>query len=317
MTRDDRRLKRLLTLIPILRRRNGEKVEVLAREFGMKPRDLVRELEQVVLLCGTPPYSPLDYLNVYVEGDRVFLQLADHFRAPARLTLAEALSARLALEAMGARADGPFGAAGRSLKGKLERAMGGAQEGEVASAPGGGRLGAALSVLDQAVRERRAVEMVYWSSTWDLVSTRRLRPYGLVDHAGTWYAVGHCETLKSEHPFRVDRIREARLLEGRFEVPKGFRIDRYRLDRMYVPQGSQQKVEILFSASIAPRVREMIPERHLKARRDGSLVYSLQSPSPSWVARWVLEWGGEAEVLRPVAMRKAVRELCRRILART
>lgn len=315
MSRDDRRLKRLLTLIPVLRQRNGEKVEVLAEEFGMTPKQLVDELEHVVLLCGTPPNHPSDYLDVYVEGDQVFLRLAEHFRAPARLTLSEALSARLALEGIGARAGGPFGAAGESLREKLARAMGGVPAGELAAAPGSGRLARALSVLDEAVRDRRAVQMVYWSATWDVVSERRIRPYALVDQGGTWYAVGHCETRKAEVPFRVDRIREAKLLDEKFEIPKSFNLDRYRLDRMYLPQGVQQKVEIRFSAAAAPLVREMVPVKYLKTRQDGSLIYSLLTASPAWVARWVLEWGGEAEVIRPVSMRKAVRDVCKKILA--
>ena len=315
MSRDDRRLKRLLTLIPVLRQRSGEKVEVLAAEFSMTPKELIDELNQVVLMCGTPPYTPHDYLQVHVEGDRVHLRLADHFRAPARLTLSEALSARLALEGLGPRAEGPFGAAGRSLRDKLARAMGGAPEGEVGAAPGGGRLAAALSVLDRAVRERRTVEMVYWTASRDAVSSRRMRPYGLIDHGGTWYAVGHCETRKAEMAFRVDRIREAKVLDEAFEVPKGFRIERYRVGKMYLPHGAEEEVEIRFSAAAAPWVREMIPGKFLKEEKGGTLRYTMLTASPEWVARWVLEWGGDAEVVKPAGVRRAVREMCEKILS--
>ncbi|WP_229070541.1 YafY family protein [Actinoplanes sp. DH11] len=51
---------------------------------------------------------------------------------------------------------------------------------------------------------------------------RRLDPYGLVFHGGKWFVTGHDHGRGAVRRFRLDRIGEAEVLDGTFEVPAGF-----------------------------------------------------------------------------------------------
>ena len=92
------RLRRLLSVIPLIQRRQGISLTELQETLGVSKKELQTDLN-AILLCGTPPYHPHDYISVHVEGDRVMVDFADHFARPARLTLPEALVAVPDLEA--------------------------------------------------------------------------------------------------------------------------------------------------------------------------------------------------------------------------
>ena len=71
----------------------------------------------------------------------------------------------------------------------------------------------------------------------------------------------------------------------------------------------------------APRQARWIRERkwHRTARMqeeiDGSLVLRMKVPVSGELQRWILQFGSEAEVLAPAALRNAVGEELRRALA--
>lgn len=72
--------------------------------------------------------------------------------------------------------------------------------------------------------------------------------------------------------------------------------------------GAVHDVAIRFTAHAAPGVleRRWHPHQSVERRKDGSIVLSFPAPSLYEVQRWALQWGGDAEVLRPRALRAAV-----------
>ena len=139
------RLRRALTIIPLLRGRQGMRVGEIARYLGVSPREVTEEIRELVMMCGVPPYFPHDYINFFIDGDRVFIRFAEHFRRPVRLTLPEALSLVLALRALegGAAGGEAFSPALSGLQRKIEailapRRRGAcARPGAASSRPGG------------------------------------------------------------------------------------------------------------------------------------------------------------------------------------
>ena len=128
------RLRRALTLIPLLQRRQGMRITAIARYLGVTPREVSEEIRDLVMMCGVPPYFPHNYIGFFIEGDRVFVRFADHFRRPVRLTLPEALSLNLALRTL-------EGSSGRAV-GPGRRGRGGGLRAGPPPGPAGGRPGA-------------------------------------------------------------------------------------------------------------------------------------------------------------------------------
>jgi predicted DNA-binding transcriptional regulator YafY len=83
--------------------------------------------------------------------------------------------------------------------------------------------------------------------------------------------------------------------------------DRYDLDQLYLRSGEEQEVELRFSPRAAPRVLRAWGEV-ATAHDDGSVTLIAQVSGVNFVLSWVLGYGGDAEVVRPAALRSALIE---------
>src|SRR5262249_58927566 len=79
-----------------------------------------------------------------------------------------------------------------------------------------------LEVLERAMREGRAVEIVYFTEWSETVSKRVVRPYAVVAAPGGRYLVGHDSKRDTVITFRVDHIVRLRLTADRFTRPQDF-----------------------------------------------------------------------------------------------
>ena len=307
-----RRLNRILTMIPYIRQHPNMTVADLARVIGCTPAELLDDLSRRVLLCGVPPYLPNDYIDVHIEGDRVSIRFAEHFKRPVRFTMPEALALRTALSSF-TDAPGP-----KHLLAKLDHLLSAETKKKVASVRGRiGFMDHPLSVLQQveeALRSKREIEVEYYTASRDAMTTRALRPYGTVFHQGHWYVVAYCLRRRKELPFRVDRIKAIRILERTYEVPKGFDISRYEREEMYLPVRGDKEVRIRFDAHLARWIREEVPPGSIRELDDGGIVLHLSTAHFDWLIGWILPFGRHAEVLSPPSLRQRLLEASRKTL---
>ena len=82
------KLRLYLSLIPLLRQRPGITFKEVGEHLGMSAHAAQKEIPEALMLCGVPPYMPHDYIACFTEGEKITLRFADHFRRPAKLTLA-------------------------------------------------------------------------------------------------------------------------------------------------------------------------------------------------------------------------------------
>src|SRR3989454_299241 len=110
----EERFRRLLTMVPYIVKHPGVSVRDIRSRFGITRSQLVADLN-LLFVCGLPGYGPGDLIEAFVDGNRVWIRLADYFSRPLRLTAAEGL-----LLYAGARALASAGAGDEAL----ERAVG-------------------------------------------------------------------------------------------------------------------------------------------------------------------------------------------------
>jgi predicted DNA-binding transcriptional regulator YafY len=170
--------------------------------------------------------------------------------------------------------------------------------------------------LVRAVRERRQLELVYWTASRDEVCRRVVDPYHLASVHGDWFLVAHCHLREDIRMFAPARIRSLRETGERFERPADFRIGEY-LDasfRSMRGDASPQRVRLRFTGEAARyvKLREWHPSQKIKKLRDGSLDVRLTVSHLLEVRRWVMGYGPECEVLEPAELREQVREQFRR-----
>jgi proteasome accessory factor C len=314
-------IRRCLSLLPLIRRKGGMRIDELARMTGLPADRVIRELGDIVLMCGVPPYYPHNYVGLYIEGDRIHARYAEQFRRPVRLTLEEALALDLALRAYTRTPDHPFATAAEGIREKILAVMPAAERDEldrlerrVDVKTQSGPVERKIATFRDAMARNRVCRIVYYTAGRHDLNQRDVRPYGLVEHKGTWYVVAYCEKREKEIPFRVDRVRSIRMLKRTYDVPEDFDVVAYRRDEMYFPGAKDIRVKVRFAPELARWIKETSPPGTVKPGPRGSVIRTLRTSQPRWVVDYVLEHMPHAEVIEPESVRELVREVCRKVL---
>jgi proteasome accessory factor C len=326
------RIRRCLAMVPLIRARPGIRIPELASIFGVRDEEIWSDITEVLTLCGVPPYLPHNYLVFALHGDRVSIRFAEHLARPVHLTLQEALAIDLALRSVSGGRPPAFGDAAPRLRRKLRDLLGGRErlaletfDRSVAGTPPSEVVTGIILKLKEAMSRNRAVRVDYYTASRDTVSTRRLAPYGLIDHLGFWYVIArdlerHPEAGSGRaFPFRVDRLRDVEILgDCEYEVPDDFTTESFRRDAMWTEGPDDIEVEVRFAASSAARVREEAERRDLRELAGGEVVrtFRIQRERPRWLYTHVARYGAEAEILSPREVRRGMAQFLDGILAR-
>lgn len=312
-------VRHALALIPLIQAHQGITVDELAQRTGLSREQITEEVASLVMMCGVPPYAPNNYISFWIEGGRVYIRFAEQFARPVRLVLQEALALLMALRPLEA-GDHPLRDAVRGLREKIlsvlrpedTKALGRMEHAFHLDAPSAHER---IGQLREAMARCREMRMVYWSAHRAALTERVIRPYGMAEHGGDWYVVAHDSERDRPVTFRVDRIREAELLESEFEIPDAFDVERWRRDGDFVPKPGKTVARVLFRPEVARFAREELPRKDLTDLPDGSLLARVRVGSEVWFVSWVLKYGRGVEVLDPPELRERICETCRRIFA--
>ncbi len=86
-----------------------------------------------------------------------------------------------------------------------------------------------MDTILQAVFELHKLKITYQKINQE-VSSRTIRPYGIVIKEMIWYLIGYCESSFTIRMFRCDRIMDCQRLEDTFIYPKNFELKSYFKD---------------------------------------------------------------------------------------
>jgi proteasome accessory factor C len=304
------RLRRVLFLVPYAVQHRGIPVKELAAKCEVTEKVLLEDLD-FLLGVGCPPFAPDDFLDLYVEGDRVYVALHQSFSRPPRFTESEAAALGAAAQALGGEGkDRALAALRQSVprdrRKSFDELMGRIYAG---SPPAPGSV---LGRLQRAIAERREVRLRYFTATREAEGERTVRPWTLAQRFGHWYLYGFDLARERPLPFRLDRIRECALGEGRFEAPSATQLAKSRL--FSEAQGEPVRVRLAERAAAWAVSR---PGVTLVARDpDGAAVVEVPGANEDWATRFALSFGGDAEVIAPASARRHFAEAVKRSLAR-
>src|SRR5438270_9470797 len=148
-----------------------------------------------------------------------------------------------------------------------------------------------MGSLRTAVDERRQVELEYYSFGRDEISRRVVDPYAVYSASGQWYLSAYCHAVDDDRVFRVDRVREALLLESSFEPPA----DR-PVPAVYQARPGDERVVL----ELQPGGRWVAEQYPLEACKDmakGRMRVTLAVSERAWLERLLLRLGPDARVI--------------------
>jgi proteasome accessory factor C len=305
------RLRRVLFLVPYAVKHPGIPVKDLAGRCGVSEAELLEDLD-FLLGVGCPPFAPDDFLDLYVEGDRVYVALHQSLTRPPRFTESEAAALAAAARALaGEGADRAVAALRESVPKDRRKSFDELAGRIYAGSPPA--PGSVLGRLRRAIGERREVRLRYYTPARQEETERTVRPYTLAQRFGHWYLFGHDAARGKAIPFRVDRIAECALGEARFEPPSAAELARARL--FSEPSGESVRIRLapLAAAWALARPGQL---RVVDRAPDGGVTVEVAGAGEDWATRFALSLGGGAEVVSPPSARRHFAEAVRRSLAR-
>jgi proteasome accessory factor C len=306
------RVQRLLSLLPWVAANDGPTIDEVCARFEIRRPQLLEDLT-LASMVGVYPYSPDALVEVVIEEGRVWVYYPLSFGRPLRLTAAEALAllaaGQVVLQAPGADPAGPLARGLAKVAGSL-----GVDPSTQVDVHLGSPAATVLDRLDRAVRERRQVEIDYYTYGRDELTTRVIEPRRLWTNLGTWYVLAWCHRVEGERQFRVDRVSRAEVLDREFT-----RFDEPATVAAYEPRPDDPRVTIELPAG-AGWVVEAYPVEAVDDIGDGRLRATLAISGRPWLERLLLRLGPEARIvdqrggeddLRPAGAAAAARVLAR------
>ena len=304
------RLVRLLNMVPYFQANPRITRAEAAAALGVTEKQLHVDLEQL-WLCGLPGYGPGDLIDFDFEGDTVEVTFTAGMDHPLRLTSPEATGVLVALRAL---LDVPGmldPEAARSAIAKIESAAG-EVAGSVAAAdtePVGGHA----SSVRAAVRDRRALEIDYYSASRDTMSTRVVDPIRIVLVADRTYLEAWCRTAEDVRLFRLDRIVDARVLDEPAAPPEPA-VQAETDTSLFDADPSLPSATLLIAPSEG-WIFDYYPLRVVRELADGTCEATMTYASDEWMARFVLGFGSTVTVLDPKSLADRVRDSAAKALA--
>jgi len=284
------RMARLIAAIPWIAAQDGVTLDEISERFDYPRALLLEDLSEVVFFVGVPPYTPDALIEVTIDDELVWIDYAEWFARPMRLSGTEILALLAAGEAaLGFDTGDDAGALARGLT-KLRMSTGATAEmvdvglGTVATPM--------LARLRTASQARECVDIQYFSFSSNSSTDRRIEPSRFFLDAGRWYVGGYCHLAKAERVFRVDRIAAVAGSDAAFSRPpksEGTSDVTFELD---------DGPEVTISAPIARSyVFEGVPVRAIETTTE-SVVATLAVSSTRYIEQLFLRLGPEARVLR-------------------
>lgn len=300
------RARRLLALLPHLKRGESTPLADLAAAVGATTAEVAADLATLTL-CGVPPFSPLDMVDLEIDGESVTVNMdPPGLDRQLKLSANEARALVAALDTAGYDDDSP-------LRRKLAEATTDtvpsdeiARTVRTGTAPGG--IADLYAALAGAAAEHDKVSITYLTGTTGRMSERVVHPWALVNRLGAWYLVAFCEGVGEERVFRLDRIRAVAQTGERFTPPSDKRMS-------VTPSAERLPVaEVRFvPGATLPDGREW-PGVSLEPADDGSVIARVPYQGVAWIARRVVARLGEAEAVSPPEVRDAVRTMAAAML---
>ena len=281
MTPVSTRLIRLLNMVPYFQANPRVTYAKAAADLGVTRKQLQADINQL-WMCGLPGYGPGDLIDFELSDDTIKVTFSAGMDQPLRLNSSEASGLLVARRALADIPGVVDPAAALSAIAKID----------------------AAAAVREALRDSRAVAIEYYSASRDALSARVVDPIRVVLVGEHSYLEGWCREAEGVRLFRFDRIVDAHVLDEPAVPPK--------------PAMDAPPPTALFDADpslpsatlrIAPRAAWMLEYFPMRVVAEGNGYWdaTMTYAAEDWLARQILGFGADVQVLAPQSLAERVR----------
>lgn len=303
---------RLLALVPYIQSRNGVSVEQAAADFGVRPAQIVKDLN-VLWFCGLPGLGMGDLIDVDMDAldgeGMIRVSNADYLARPLRLGSSEASALIVALRTLRDAGDDSVRPIVDRALAKLEAAAGDgaalAAQVDVRFSSHEAELNRLRNALTGAIDQGRQVRLGYYVPARDEATERTVDPLRVVTAEGNTYLEAWCHLAEGQRLFRLDRVSGAEVLESPVDQHPDV-LPRDLASGLFQPSPDDMLVTLRLDPS-ARWVAEYYPVETSDELDGGGLRVTLRAGDPGWLTRLMLRIGGAATIEEPAELSEAVR----------
>ncbi|GGF27499.1 transcriptional regulator [Halobacillus andaensis] len=148
-------------------------------------------------------------------------------------------------------------------------------------------------------------------------STYEVEPYALIWQNDFYYLIGRFKETDEMRHYRLDRMRNIRLSEERFQRRKDFNTQDYVSQSFHMFAGENVWVKIEFDQSLINVVLDRFGhDAHITPSSDDHFILSTKAKMSTGLVNWILTWGRKAKVLSPDGLVEEVQEEIEAMYAR-
>ncbi|MEU4341040.1 YafY family protein [Nocardia sp. NPDC023852] len=306
------RLSRLLNMIPYFIAHPGISAAEAAADLGVTTKQLMSDLNQL-WMCGLPGYGPGDLIDLSFSEESIEVTFSAGIDRPLRLTSTEATALLVALRSIVDMPGMVDPTAAHAAIAKIESAIAGGSSDAAEESRTPPREAPAVATVRSALARGRAVRLVYYSASRDVVSERVVDPIRIVLVDNNSYLQAWCRQAEGVRLFRFDRIEDATALDEPARPPKHATEAAAGLD-LFQDDPAVPLARLRIHSHYA-WVLDQYPMHRLAVHPDGTLEATMRFATMDWMARLLLGFGAGVTVLGPPELVAAVRERSNAALA--
>ncbi len=295
---------RLLKIWKLCREKRRMTAAKLAECCGVSERQIYRDLKELAELG----------VSIAINGG--YRVVEENPLPQLNLTQMEKMVLTLALQALPLHLDAELEKIANSLFNKLLDEPGDKPSASVESPSPFNQKGHVFTRLHKAIENHQCVTLLdYRKLNDEVLKQRQIEPYRLVYRDYHWYVVAWTPVKQNFQTYRLDRIGKLRI-ENRCFDERPFDLDEYFRGTLGVFIDEPRQVKIRFTGLAREIVKKdgRFSPRELRQEGEALILETTIRGEILWL-RWIIGFGGEAEILQPRQMREKARKMLRAGLA--
>jgi len=182
-----------------------------------------------------------------------------------------------------------------------------------------------IQLLHEAVQNNQVIAFQYGDYNMDINFTLRekgndyyVQPYELVWEKERYYLIGNFMSIDQIRQYRVDRMRNIRVMDEKFVPEPNLNIDKYISGMFHMFGGDTISLEVEFNQSLLNAVvdRFGVDANINIQKNNNTFVLKTRAVDSKGLLQWLLRWGSDAKVLHPEKLIEAMKEEARKLYNR-
>lgn len=175
--------------------------------------------------------------------------------------------------------------------------------------------------LHEAVQENRIIAFQYGDYNKNIEFALRdegndylVEPYELVWKKERYYLIGNFVSKDQIRQYRVDRMRNIRVLDEVFVPEPNLNIDKYISGMFHMFGGDTISLEVEFDSSLLNAIVDRFGvDANITIQKNDTFVLKTRAVMSRGLLQWLLRWGSDAKVLHPEKLVTEMKEEAKKL----